>query len=229
MSVGRLPAVFSSSSPCWSTLAHTCMVHAWSSFAACAHAAADPLDRRVGTVGRVHPHMEAKVVDPATGRTLLRGQVRLGSCDVATLHLLPLRRPEGTLLAGCRGRPFCTGVSPEGVPHMMPASSCNASCTLRPAADGWGPGLALPPPRRSGSCVCGAMQSCWATTRTQQPRRQLSTGCAPPLIRSAGRITKRATAAAWQLAGRVHPGPTSLYAPLDCFHLEGSCCLHFWG
>ena len=27
----------------------------------------DPLDKRVGTVGRVHPHVEVKIVDPATG------------------------------------------------------------------------------------------------------------------------------------------------------------------
>jgi fatty-acyl-CoA synthase len=37
-------------------------------------AADDTLDRRVGTVGRVHPHVEIKVVDPATGRTLPRGE-----------------------------------------------------------------------------------------------------------------------------------------------------------
>src|SRR3954462_10148390 len=30
-------------------------------------AADDPVDRRVGTVGRVHPHVEIKVVDPRTG------------------------------------------------------------------------------------------------------------------------------------------------------------------
>ena len=30
--------------------------------------AEDPLERRVGTVGRVHPHVEIKVVDPETGR-----------------------------------------------------------------------------------------------------------------------------------------------------------------
>jgi fatty-acyl-CoA synthase len=35
----------------------------------------DPLDRRVGTVGRVMPHVEIKVVDPATGAILPRGQV----------------------------------------------------------------------------------------------------------------------------------------------------------
>jgi fatty-acyl-CoA synthase len=34
----------------------------------------DTLDRRVSTVGRVHPHVEVKVVDPATGRTLPRGE-----------------------------------------------------------------------------------------------------------------------------------------------------------
>jgi fatty-acyl-CoA synthase len=33
----------------------------------------DSLERRVATVGRVGPHLEVKVVDPATGRTLPRG------------------------------------------------------------------------------------------------------------------------------------------------------------
>jgi fatty-acyl-CoA synthase len=33
----------------------------------------DPLDRRVSTVGRVHPHVEIKVVDPATGAVVPRG------------------------------------------------------------------------------------------------------------------------------------------------------------
>ncbi|OLF17731.1 AMP-binding protein [Actinophytocola xanthii] len=33
----------------------------------------DPLERRVSTVGRVHPHLEVKVVDPETGRTVPRG------------------------------------------------------------------------------------------------------------------------------------------------------------
>ncbi len=33
----------------------------------------DPLELRVGTVGRVGPHLEIKVVDPATGETLRRG------------------------------------------------------------------------------------------------------------------------------------------------------------
>jgi fatty-acyl-CoA synthase len=34
----------------------------------------DPLDKRVGTVGRVHPHLEVKIVDPATGATVPRGE-----------------------------------------------------------------------------------------------------------------------------------------------------------
>ncbi len=34
----------------------------------------DPLDKRVGTVGRVHPHVEIKIVDPATGHVVARGE-----------------------------------------------------------------------------------------------------------------------------------------------------------
>ena len=34
----------------------------------------DPLEKRVGTVGRVHPHVEVKVVDPETDRVMQRGE-----------------------------------------------------------------------------------------------------------------------------------------------------------
>ncbi|MGH3362719.1 MAG: AMP-binding protein [Nocardioides sp.] len=34
----------------------------------------DELDRRTATIGRVHPHVEVKVVDPVTGETVPRGQ-----------------------------------------------------------------------------------------------------------------------------------------------------------
>ena len=34
----------------------------------------DPIDKRVGTVGRVHPHVEIKIVDPETGETVERGR-----------------------------------------------------------------------------------------------------------------------------------------------------------
>ena len=33
----------------------------------------DTIDQRVGTVGRVHPHVEVQIVDPETGRTVPRG------------------------------------------------------------------------------------------------------------------------------------------------------------
>jgi fatty-acyl-CoA synthase len=33
----------------------------------------DPLQKRVGTVGRVHPHVEVKVIDPVTGLIVPRG------------------------------------------------------------------------------------------------------------------------------------------------------------
>lgn len=35
----------------------------------------DDLERRTATVGRVHPHLEIKVVDPDTGRVVERGQI----------------------------------------------------------------------------------------------------------------------------------------------------------
>ena len=34
----------------------------------------DSLDKRVSTVGRAHPHVEVRIVDPDTGETVLRGQ-----------------------------------------------------------------------------------------------------------------------------------------------------------
>jgi fatty-acyl-CoA synthase len=37
-------------------------------------AADDPLERRVGTVGRVHPHVEVKIVDPDRGTIVRRGE-----------------------------------------------------------------------------------------------------------------------------------------------------------
>ncbi len=34
----------------------------------------DDIERRVSTVGRIHPHVEVRIVDPETGRTLERGE-----------------------------------------------------------------------------------------------------------------------------------------------------------
>ena len=44
----------------------------------------DPIDKRVGTVGRVHPHVEIKVVDPATGLTVDAGRRPASSAPAAT-------------------------------------------------------------------------------------------------------------------------------------------------
>ncbi|WP_240917200.1 AMP-binding protein [Nocardioides sp. HDW12B] len=40
----------------------------------CQTRADDDLERRTATIGRVHPHVEIKVVDPVTGQTLPRGE-----------------------------------------------------------------------------------------------------------------------------------------------------------
>ena len=34
----------------------------------------DPIDKRVGTVGRVHPHVEIKIIDPGTGEIVPQGE-----------------------------------------------------------------------------------------------------------------------------------------------------------
>jgi fatty-acyl-CoA synthase len=34
----------------------------------------EPIERRVSTVGSIHPHLECKIVDPQTGRVVPRGQ-----------------------------------------------------------------------------------------------------------------------------------------------------------
>lgn len=40
----------------------------------CQTATDDPLDKRVGTVGRVHPHVEIKIIDPESGASVARGE-----------------------------------------------------------------------------------------------------------------------------------------------------------
>jgi fatty-acyl-CoA synthase len=40
----------------------------------CQTRADDDLDRRTSTIGRVHPHVEIKIVDPSTGETVERGE-----------------------------------------------------------------------------------------------------------------------------------------------------------
>ncbi len=57
----------------------------------------DDLDRRTATIGRVHPHVEIKIVDPATGETVERGR------DGGVLHARLLG--DARLLAGRREDP----------------------------------------------------------------------------------------------------------------------------
>ena len=44
----------------------------------------DPLEKRVGTVGRVHPHVEIKIVDPETGRDRAARRRRASCARAAT-------------------------------------------------------------------------------------------------------------------------------------------------
>ena len=44
----------------------------------------DSLDRRVSTVGRVHPHLEVKVVDPETDLPVPRSASPASSAPAAT-------------------------------------------------------------------------------------------------------------------------------------------------
>lgn len=60
---------------------------------ACIAVLPDAEERRVGTVGRIHPHLEARVVDPQTGRMLPRGQVRWAAAKLAAAAQLGGARP----------------------------------------------------------------------------------------------------------------------------------------
>ena len=44
----------------------------------------DPLEKRVETVGRVHPHVEIKIVDPGDGRGRAARRRRASSARAAT-------------------------------------------------------------------------------------------------------------------------------------------------
>ncbi len=44
----------------------------------------DPIEKRVGTVGQIHPHVEVKLVDPATGKVVPVGTARRAAARAAT-------------------------------------------------------------------------------------------------------------------------------------------------
>ena len=69
----------------------------------------DPLERRVGTVGRVHPHVEIKVVEPDTDRALPRGETGELCTRGYSVMLGYWNDPERTEEAIDRGRWMHTG------------------------------------------------------------------------------------------------------------------------
>ncbi|HUJ28535.1 MAG TPA: AMP-binding protein [Myxococcales bacterium] len=69
----------------------------------------DPLDKRVSTVGRVHPHVEVKIVDPETRLTVPRGKPG-ELCTRGYLVMLGYwNNPEATRAAIDQGRWMHTG------------------------------------------------------------------------------------------------------------------------
>ncbi len=69
----------------------------------------DPLEKRVGSVGRVHPHVEAKVIDPASGRIVPPGTPG-ELCSRGYMVMLGYwNNPEGTATAIDAARWMHTG------------------------------------------------------------------------------------------------------------------------
>jgi fatty-acyl-CoA synthase len=69
----------------------------------------DPLEKRVATVGRVHPHVEIKVVDPVTGHVVPRGEPGELCTRGYSVMLGYWDDPERTAEAIDRGRWMHTG------------------------------------------------------------------------------------------------------------------------
>ncbi|HEV7556361.1 MAG TPA: AMP-binding protein [Kofleriaceae bacterium] len=83
----------------------------------------DPLDKRVSTVGRVHPHVEVKIVDPATGRIVPRGSSGELCTRGYSVMLGYWRDPEATRAAIDDARWMHTGdlatMDPEGYVNIV--------------------------------------------------------------------------------------------------------------
>jgi len=68
----------------------------------------DPIELRCSTVGKVLPHQEQKIIDPATGRTLPRGEhgelcyrgynVMRGYYNIQRRHEIRLTAPGGSMV-----------------------------------------------------------------------------------------------------------------------------------
>jgi fatty-acyl-CoA synthase len=72
-------------------------------------AADDPLEKRVGTVGRVHPHVEVKIVSPETGAVVPRGEPGEFCTRAYSVMLGYWEEPEKTADAIDRARWMHTG------------------------------------------------------------------------------------------------------------------------
>ena len=69
----------------------------------------DPLEKRVGTVGQIHPHVEVKLIDPATGAVVERGQAGELLTRGYSVMLGYWDNPEATAAAIDRARWMHTG------------------------------------------------------------------------------------------------------------------------
>ena len=69
----------------------------------------DPLEKRVGTVGRVHPHVEVKVVEPESGAIVARGEPGELCTRAYSVMLGYWEEPEKTADAIDRARWMHTG------------------------------------------------------------------------------------------------------------------------
>src|SRR5206468_490823 len=69
----------------------------------------DPVDKRVSTVGRVHPHVECKIIDPETGAVVERGVTGELLSRGYIVMLGYWNNPEATALAIDAGRWMHTG------------------------------------------------------------------------------------------------------------------------
>jgi fatty-acyl-CoA synthase len=69
----------------------------------------DPVDKRVGTVGRVHPHVEVKIVEPESGKIVPRGEPGELCTRGYSVMLGYWNDPERTAEAIDRGRFMHTG------------------------------------------------------------------------------------------------------------------------
>lgn len=107
---------------------------------------ADSVERRVTTVGRVHPHLEAKVIDPGNGKIVPHGTVRR-ACPCCALRLP--RRVQGPACLARRLRQLGCRAAGEHRPaagQSLAPSLSRACLALRASS-------AL----RWASCVCAAI------------------------------------------------------------------------